>query len=172
MVIMLSWTTVILCNLTANLHFSGKMTKGKCCVFPIDFFFPFPFADGDHVDFCQFKKAGLNKSTEILIPWAGLSSQWQWPHWTCTVLTSHCSCFIFGNLMLSSDFRGSRSGKACSAVLDVLLKTSEDIGLLLVWEKIPREISNGVFFRTQAASHSVIEPQSIYTQWQNIKVHK
>lgn len=118
MVIMLSWTTVILCNLTANLHFSGKMTKGKCCVFPIDFFFPFPFADGDHVDFCQFKKAGLNKSTEILIPWAGLSSQWQWPHWTCTVLTSHCSCFIFGNLMLSSDFRGSRSGKACSAVLD------------------------------------------------------
>lgn len=52
-------------------------------------------------------------------------------------------------LMLSSDFRGSRSAKACSAVLDVLLKTSEDIGLLLVWEKIPREISNGVFFRTQ-----------------------
>jgi len=42
--------------------------------------------------------------------------------------------------MLSSDFRGSRSIKASYSVLDVLLKTSEDIGLvLLVWEKIPRD---------------------------------
>jgi len=60
--------------LTATLYFSGKVPKGKCCVFSIDFFSPLLFDDGDQVDFCQFKKAGLNMLTEILIPWAGVCS--------------------------------------------------------------------------------------------------
>lgn len=77
--IKLSWKVIQHYNLTGALYFSGKMTKGKFCLFPIDLFFTLPFADGNHtfkgqVHFCQFRKAGLNMSTEILIPWAGLCS--------------------------------------------------------------------------------------------------
>lgn len=94
---------------------------------------------------------------------------WSHEQWVCVVqeqpkaVTSLNMCsLLFARHAFKCFSANKKSGKACSAVLDVLLKPSEDIGLSFLWEKLPPERFLMECFRTHAVSHSVIAPRSIF----------